>query len=72
MKTYKGYTLQTVNGSTYIYKDNDLKGCTHSDGQLNNSEAKAIVRIDRGTVNMLQAMKEGTWQGELMGRKYSI
>ncbi len=50
---YKGYTLETINGSTYIYKDNDLKGCTHSDLKLNNSEEKAKIRIDKGKVKLI-------------------
>jgi hypothetical protein len=50
---YKGYTLETVNGSTYIYKGSELKGCTHSDLKLDNSVEKAKVRIDNGKVNMI-------------------
>jgi len=53
MKQYKGYTLQTVNGSTYIYKDNELKGCTHSDLRLDNSEDKAKIRIDSGKLKLI-------------------
>lgn len=51
---YKGYTLETVNGSTYIYKGSELMGCTHSDLKLDNSVEKAKVRIDNGKVNMIK------------------
>jgi len=50
---YKGYILQTINGSTYIYKGSELMGCAHSDLKLNNSEEKAKVRIDKGKVNTI-------------------
>lgn len=51
---YKGYALQTVNGSTYIYKGSELMGCTHSDLKLNNSEVKAKIRIDKGQLNIIK------------------
>ena len=55
MKTiYKSYTIETINGSTYIYKNNTLMGCTHSDLKLNNSEDKAKIRIDNNKVNLLK------------------
>lgn len=56
MKTaeYKGYKIKTdINGDSYIYRNNILKGCTHSDDNKNNSEKKAKKRIDNNKVNML-------------------
>ena len=37
-----------------IYLNDDLKGCTHSDDGKNNSELKAMKRIDSGKINLLQ------------------
>ena len=50
---YKNYILKTTNGSTFIYKDSELMGCTHSDFKSGNSVEKAKVRIDKGKVNMI-------------------
>ena len=54
MKTsYKNYEIETTNGSSFIYLDGILKGCTHSDLKLNNSELKAKKRIDDNKLNMV-------------------
>ena len=61
MKTiidYKGYIIETRNGSSFIYlphhKNAHLAGCTHSDLTENNSEMKAKLRIDSGKINLLK------------------
>jgi hypothetical protein len=46
---YKGYQIENYDtdfGSSLIYKDGELSGCTHSDEGKNNSELKAKYRID--------------------------
>lgn len=56
MKTvtnYKNYTIETINGSSYIRLEGEFVGCTHSDLKLNNSEDKAKIRIDNNKVNLL-------------------
>ena len=54
MKTYKSYQLQTNENSTMIYKDGKLVGATYTDEGKNNSEIKAIERIDKGMVNYIK------------------
>jgi hypothetical protein len=50
MITYKKYQIETINGSSYIYLNSVLMGCTHSDLNLNNSEEKAMKRIDKNNL----------------------
>jgi len=60
--TYKGYKIETVNGSSFIYDGEELQGCTHTDFKsnnlsLNNSSLKAKRRIDlfkEGKTNTLK------------------
>jgi hypothetical protein len=51
--TYKGFKIETTNGSSYIYLDGELLGCTHSDHRLDNSADKAKKRIDNNTINLV-------------------
>lgn len=54
--TCKGLTIETdTQGNSYIYKDGELKGCTHTDDNKNNSEQKAKLRIDSGKLNLLNS-----------------
>lgn len=59
-ESYKGYAIQTINGRSYIYgEDEQLKGCTRTDDGKENSAQKAKDRIDAGKVNMLSEIKKG-------------
>jgi hypothetical protein len=51
--TYKGFKIETTNGSSYIYLNGELLGCTHSDYRLDNSADKAKKRIDNNTINLV-------------------
>lgn len=52
---YKGFNIQTKNGSSFIYQNGELKGCTHTDYSIDkpkdNSEEKAKIRIDNKKLN---------------------
>lgn len=54
MKEYKGYQMEIINGSAYIYKDSILLGCCHTDINKENSLEKAKTRIDSGKINSLK------------------
>ena len=67
MKTtnYKGFKIETFNGTSYIFLNDSLKGCTSTDYitdepggieiGINNSEEKARKRIDSGKVNFIKS-----------------
>ncbi len=57
---YKGFTIQTNNGSAFIYDEKGLQGCTYTDypekGE-NNSYIKAMQRIDLFLMGAAKTLK---------------
>jgi hypothetical protein len=67
MKTtdYNGFKIETFNGISYIFLNGNLQGCTSTDWikdepggieiGVDNSEEKAMNRIDSGKINFLSS-----------------